>query len=97
MSTLTVEPDSRIDDVRVTDNWLEVVLKDGRRIAAPLDWYPRLKAASPADRAVWDPCAAGYGVHWPNIDEDLSVEGLLRARQLRRSAPLMATGASRRP
>ena len=59
MSTLAVEPDSRVDDVRVTDDWLEVLLKDGRRIAAPLGWYPRLKAASAEDRAIWEPCAAG--------------------------------------
>jgi hypothetical protein len=78
MSTLTVKPDSRVEDVRVTDDWLEVVLKDGRRIAAPLEWYPRLKAASHEDRAVWELCAAGYGIRWPNIDEDLSVDGLLK-------------------
>jgi Protein of unknown function (DUF2442) len=72
------KPDSRVDDVRVTDDWLEVLLKDGRRIAAPLSWYPRLKAASAEDRAIWEPCAAGYGIHWPSIDENLSVEGLLR-------------------
>jgi hypothetical protein len=74
----TVKPNSRVDDVRVTDEWLEVLLKDGRRIAAPLGWYPRLKAASAEDPAIWESCAAGYGIHWPNIDEDLSVEGLLR-------------------
>ena len=59
MSTLAVKPDSRVEDVRVTDDWLESLLKDGRRIAAPLEWYPRLKAASARDRAVWEPCAAG--------------------------------------
>jgi hypothetical protein len=78
MSTLDVRPDSRVEDVRVTDDWLEVLLRDGRKIAAPLEWYPRLKSASPEDRANWEPCAAGHGIHWPNIDEDLSVEGLLR-------------------
>ncbi len=67
-----------VDDVRVTDDRLQVLLKDGRRIAVPLGWHPRLNAASPEDRAVWEPCAAGYGIHWPNIDEDLSVEGLLK-------------------
>jgi hypothetical protein len=72
------KPDSRVDDVRVTDDWLEVLLKAGRGIAAPLGWYPWLKAASAEDRAIWEPCAAGYGIHWPIIDEDLSVEGLLR-------------------
>jgi Protein of unknown function (DUF2442) len=69
---------SRVEDVRVIDDRLEVLLKDGRRIAVPLEWYPRLKAASAEDRSVWEPCAAGYGIHWPRIDEDLSVEGLLK-------------------
>jgi hypothetical protein len=78
MSTLTTKPDSRVDDVHVSEDWLEVLLKDGRKIAAPLDWFPRLKAASPEDRATWEPCAAGFGIHWPTIDEDLSVEGLLK-------------------
>ena len=78
MSTLAVKPDSRVEDVRVTDDRLEVVLKDGRRISVPLEWYPRLKEANAEDRAVWEPCAAGYGIHWPRIDEDLSVEGLLQ-------------------
>jgi hypothetical protein len=78
MSTLAVRPDSRVDDVRVTEECLEVLLKDGRRISVPLEWYPRLKAATPEDRATWEPCAAGHGIHWPSIDEDLSVEGLLR-------------------
>jgi Protein of unknown function (DUF2442) len=75
------EPGTRsiaVDDVRVTDEWLEVLLKDGRRISVPLAWYPRLMAASPADRAAWETCAAGYGIHWPTIDEDLCVEGLLK-------------------
>ena len=75
---MSANPDSRVEDVRVTDDWLEVLLRDGRKIAAPLEWYPQLKSASPEDRANWEPCAAGHGIHWPSIDEDLSVEGLLR-------------------
>lgn len=78
MSTLATKSDPRVDDLRVTDTHLEVLLKDGREISVPLDWFPRLLAASPADRARWEPCAAGYGIHWPTIDEDLSVDGLLR-------------------
>jgi hypothetical protein len=78
MSTLDAKADPRVDDVRVTDMRLEVMLKDGRQISAPLDWFPRLKSAAPKDRANWEPCAAGHGIHWPTIDEDLSVEGLLR-------------------
>jgi hypothetical protein len=48
---VSANPDSRVEDVRVTDDWLEVLLRDGRKIAAPLEWYPRLKSASPEDRA----------------------------------------------
>ncbi|MET0651230.1 MAG: DUF2442 domain-containing protein, partial [Hyphomicrobiaceae bacterium] len=51
-----VEPEGRVGEVQVSEEWLEVLLKDGRRIAAPLDWFPRLKAASPEDRATWEPC-----------------------------------------
>ena len=79
MPILAVELDERVADVRVTDEALEVRLRDGRLISAPLAWFPRLKDASPADRAVWEPAAAGYGIHWPNADEDLSVAGLLRS------------------
>jgi Protein of unknown function (DUF2442) len=78
MSISTTEPDARVDDVRITATHLEVALRDGRQILVPLDWFPRLKSASVADRANWEICAAGRGIHWPAIDEDLSVEGLLR-------------------
>jgi hypothetical protein len=69
--------DARVQNVLVTDDALTIVLRDGRKVSAPLDWFPRLKAASPAARASWTTSAAGHGVHWPEIDEDLSVEGLL--------------------
>ena len=78
MSTLEIGADSRVADVSFTASTLSVRLKDGRQISAPLDWFPRLKSASPADRAHWEACAAGHGIHWPKIDEDLSVDGLLR-------------------
>ena len=78
MSISIIKADSRVADVQVTSEKLAVRLKDGREITAPLDWFPRLKSASPADRAVSEPCAAGHGIHWPKIDEDLSVDGLLR-------------------
>jgi hypothetical protein len=71
--------DPRVADVRVTDTTLSVVLRDGREIHAPLEWFPRLARARPQDRAVWQASAAGHGIHWPLIDEDLSVEGLLRS------------------
>ena len=78
MSILAIEADSRVADVQVSSDRLAVLLKDGREISAPLDWFPRLKSASAANRSLWEPSAAGHGIHWPKIDEDLSVEGLLR-------------------
>jgi hypothetical protein len=78
VSFSAIEMDERVADVRVTDEALEVRLRDGRVITAPLRWFPRLAGASSRDRAIWEPSAAGYGVHWPEIDEDLSVAGLLR-------------------
>jgi hypothetical protein len=70
--------DERVADVRCTDDDLIVDLMDGRTISVPLAWYPRLLKASAEDRAQWETCAAGYGIHWPAIDEDLSTDGLLR-------------------
>ena len=65
-------------DVRVTDDELEVWLTDGRRIAVPLVWYPRLLGATATQRQNWELLGDGEGIHWPDVDEDLSVEGLLR-------------------
>jgi hypothetical protein len=74
-----IEIDPRVADVRVTETRLEVALRDGRTISAPLSWFPRLGSAQPDARQVWELSAAGLGIHWPLIDEDLSVEGLLRS------------------
>lgn len=79
--TTSVISDPRVKDVRVTDDNLEVLLRDGRKISAPLTWFPRLLAASPEDRAIWEASAAGRGIHWPKIDEDLSIAGLLRGER----------------
>ena len=70
--------DERVADVRCSADTLTVDLIDGRTISAPLAWYPRLLHATPEQRGRWEPCAGGYGIHWPDIDEDLSTEGLLR-------------------
>ena len=60
------------------DARLVVDLMDGRTIAVPLAWYPRLANATPEQRNHWELAGGGYGIHWPDIDEDLSTEGLLR-------------------
>jgi hypothetical protein len=57
---------------------LEVCLSDGREICVPLEWFPKLRDASPAERQHWRLIGKGIGIHWPDIDEDLSLEGLLR-------------------
>ncbi|MEO6091409.1 MAG: DUF2442 domain-containing protein [Novosphingobium sp.] len=70
--------DERVSDVRCSDDTLTVDLIDGRTISVPIAWYPRLLAATREQRARWEPCGGGYGIHWPDVDEDLSTEGLLR-------------------
>jgi len=69
--------DIRVRDVRVTDAELIVALMDGRTISTPLAWYPRLEQATPEELADWEIAGAGFGIHWPALDEDLSTEGLL--------------------
>ncbi|TAD80031.1 MAG: DUF2442 domain-containing protein [Sphingomonadales bacterium] len=78
--------DERVLDVRFDDASLIVDLMDGRTISAPLAWYPRLLHATPEQRAHWETAGAGYGIHWPEIDEDLSTEGLLRGAPAPRAA-----------
>jgi hypothetical protein len=78
MGILAPTADERVKDVRFTDETLSVDLLDGRTITVPLVWYPRLLDATAEQRSHWQTCAAGYGIHWPEIDEDLSTEGLLR-------------------
>lgn len=78
MVTLASTADERVADVRCDDYSLIVALKDGRTISVPLAWYPRLFDATSEQRLNWRVAGAGYGIHWPDIDEDLSVEGLLR-------------------
>ena len=78
MGILYPASDERVKDLRCTEEALSVDLRDGRTITVALAWYPRLLHATAKQRENWEPCAGGYGVHWPEIDEDLSTEGLLR-------------------
>jgi len=68
----------RVKDVHFSEDTLSVELMDGRTISVPLAWYPRLLNATDKQRSHWKISGAGYGIHWPDIDEDLSTEGLLR-------------------
>jgi hypothetical protein len=70
--------DERVSGVEFSDDALSVSLRDGRIITVPLVWYPRLFNAPPAQRQQWNFAGGGYGLHWPEIDEDISTEGLLR-------------------
>lgn len=78
MGILAPASDERVKDIYFTADTLSVDLMDGRTITVPLAWYPRLLHASAGQRSKWEKCAGGYGIHWPEIDEDLSTEGLLR-------------------
>jgi hypothetical protein len=86
MNISTRIADERVADVRFEDDRLIVDLADGRTIAVPVAWYPRLEGATSAQRAHWEIAGAGYGIHWPEIDEDLSTEGLLRGAPAPRRA-----------
>jgi hypothetical protein len=70
----------RATSVRVTEDALVVDLSDGRSVSAPLAWYPRLMHGSPAERANWQLIGGGEGIHWADLDEDISVEGVLAGR-----------------
>jgi hypothetical protein len=65
-------------DVTVDSVLLRVALADGREIAAPIEWFPRLRDATPEQRNAWELIGGGYGIHWEDIDEDISVPSLLR-------------------
>ncbi len=78
MTSSTIATDERVTDVTVTDDTLSVTLMDGRTISVPLVWYPRLLDATPEQRGNWQIAGGGYGIHWPDVDEDLSAQGLLR-------------------
>ncbi|MBI4545454.1 MAG: DUF2442 domain-containing protein [Gemmatimonadetes bacterium] len=81
MSTLRLEAEPRITRVEVTDECLIVDLADGRVISVPLEWYPRLVHGTERERARYELSGHGYGIHWPDLDEDISVENLLAGRR----------------
>ena len=78
MGILALQADERVADVEITEDALSVRLMDGRIISVPLTWYPRLLSATAEQRSNWRISGGGYGLHWEEIDEDLSTEGLLR-------------------
>ncbi len=78
MGILALSADERVSEVHLTDETLSVRMRDGRTITVPLAWYPKLLGATPEQRKNWKIAGGGYGIHWPDLDEDLSTEGLLR-------------------
>jgi hypothetical protein len=82
-------------DVRVTEDNLSVELSDGRTISVPLGWFPRLEYATPSERANWRLIGNGRGIHWEDIDEDISVEGLLAGQAIRGESIVIQAVATR--
>lgn len=78
MGILASQADERVKDVRIEEDMLTVSLMDGRIISVPLIWYPKLYNAAKEKLLHWEISGGGYGIHWPEIDEDLSTESLLR-------------------
>jgi hypothetical protein len=78
MGILALKADERVAGVSFSADSLSVTLKDGRVISVPLTWFPRLRHATSEQLSHWKIAGGGYGIHWPDLDEDLSTEGLLR-------------------
>ena len=80
MSFSSIEVQPLAVDVSCNSDMLQVVLADGRAISVPLEWYPRLLEATPKERNDWQLLGGGLGIHWESLDEDVTVESLLRLR-----------------
>jgi len=86
MTGSEIRPGERVKNVHFGDDTFSVDLVDGRTITVPYAWYPRLLHASSEQRSKWKTSGGGYGIYWPDIDEDLSTEGLLRGAPAPRTA-----------
>ena len=80
-----IKPGERVKDVSFGDDSLSVDLADGRTITVPYAWFPRLLHATSEQRLNWQISGGGFGIHWPDLDEDLSTEGLLRGAPAQRA------------
>jgi hypothetical protein len=94
MSTLVTERDVFVESVGFSEDALIVQLDDGRSLSVPLAWYPRLLGGTKAERENYE--LIGQGIHWPKLDEDISVEGLLAGRRSAESAASLAKWRQRR-
>lgn len=75
---IVANTEPRIRDIKVTSDTITAYLVDGRTVSVPLAWSWRLSEATPAQRAKWRLIGDGQGTHWPDVDEDISIEGMLR-------------------
>ena len=92
MHTSEPSPGERVQGVHCTTDALIVDLADGHTLSVPLAWYPRLLSATPQQRGNWRIAGGGFGIHWPDLDEDLSTEGLLRGSPAPRPGSAARTG-----
>jgi hypothetical protein len=77
MTTLTLNTEPLAQDVIFGDGAFRVALEDGRELTIPIDWFPRLRDATAAQRNNWRLIGRGEGIHWPDVDEDISILGLI--------------------
>jgi len=96
MSTLVTERDIFAESVHFSEDSLTVRLDDGRTLSIPLAWYPRLLNGTKAERENCELIGDGEGIHWPELDEDISVEGLLAGRRSAESAASLAKWIEKR-
>lgn len=96
LSATTTIKLARVIDVSVTDDTLAVDLEDGRSISVPIGWYPRLAHGTLEELANFQISGAGYGIYWPDLDEDIGVEGLLLGKQSTESPTSFARWLQRR-
>ncbi len=96
MNTLAIETRVRAQDVRITDDELQVALEDGRTISVPLAWFPRLLHGTPEERNHWELIGEGEGIHWPQLDEDIAVHHLLLGIPSQESPASLARWLARR-
>ncbi|MCB0062437.1 MAG: DUF2442 domain-containing protein [Caldilineaceae bacterium] len=85
-----------IEDIDISEDTLTVDLSDGRSLQVPLAWYPRLYHGTPAERRNWRLIGRGVGIHWPDLDEDLSAEGLLLGKKSTESQSSLARWLEKR-
>ena len=95
-SSKTVETELTATSVHVSATHLHVLLSDDRELSVPLDWYPRLKEGTREERSVHELTCGGTGIHWPLLDEELSIEGLMAGRRSMESEASLQRWRSRR-